>query len=36
VPEEVVRALFSHNIKEFSNLAKILPQVYVEEKNNWG
>ena len=36
VPEEVVRALFSHNIKEFSNLAKILPQVYAEEKNNWG
>lgn len=35
VPEIVVRNLFKHNIKEFSNLAKILPEIYKEEKNNW-
>ena len=35
VPEIVPRALFKHNIKEFTNLAAILPQLYSEEKNNW-
>lgn len=35
VPEIVPRSLFKHNIKEFTNLAKILPRVYEEEKNNW-
>jgi len=35
VPEAGPRALYGHNIKEYSNLAKILPQVYSEEKNNW-
>lgn len=35
IPEIVVRNLFKHNIKEFSNLAKILPKIYEEEKNNW-
>lgn len=35
VPEIAVRNLFKHNIKEFSNLAKILPDVYAEEKDNW-
>lgn len=33
VPEEVLRGLFAHNIKEFSNLGAILPAVYEEEKN---
>lgn len=35
VPEIVPRSLFRHNIKEFTNLAAILPRVYSEEKNNW-
>jgi len=35
VPEIVPRSLFKHNIKEFTNLAAILPQLYSEEKNNW-
>lgn len=35
VPEIAVRNLFKHNIKEFSNLAKILPELYSEEKDNW-
>lgn len=35
VPQTVVRDLFSHNIKEYSNLAQILPHVYAEEKWNW-
>lgn len=35
VPEIAVRNLFKHNIKEFSNLAKILPEIYSEEKDNW-
>ncbi|BBK78947.1 MULTISPECIES: DAPG hydrolase family protein [Clostridium] len=35
VPEIVPRSLFKHNIKEFTNLASILPRVYAEEKNNW-
>ncbi len=35
VPKEVPRALFGHNIKEFSNLAAILPEVFAEEKDTW-
>lgn len=27
--------LLNHNVKEFSNLARILPQIYQEEKDNW-
>ena len=35
VPEFVPKGLFAHNIKEFANLAAILPEVYAEEKDNW-
>ena len=35
IPEAVPRALYGHNIKEYSNLATILPQIYAEEKDNW-
>ena len=35
VPVEVAKGLFAHNIKEFSNLAAILPEVYAENKNNF-
>lgn len=35
VPEQVVQGLFIHNIKEFSNLAAILPEVYRENKDNF-
>ncbi|WOC32922.1 MULTISPECIES: DAPG hydrolase family protein [Caproicibacterium] len=35
VPEAAPRALFSHNIKEFTNLASLLPALYAEEKDNW-
>ncbi|MGL5434664.1 MAG: DAPG hydrolase family protein [Lachnospiraceae bacterium] len=35
VPEMGPRALFAHNIKEFANLAAILPAIYEEEKDNW-
>ena len=34
VPVEVSQGLFAHNIKEFSNLAAILPAVYAENKDN--
>ncbi|HCO62589.1 MAG TPA: phloretin hydrolase [Clostridiales bacterium] len=33
IPEIVPRALYGHNIKEYSNLAAILPSVYAEEKD---
>lgn len=33
IPVEVARGLFAHNIKEFSNLAAILPEVYAENKD---
>ncbi len=32
IPAVVAQGLFAHNIKEFSNLAAILPHVYEEEK----
>lgn len=35
VPKAGPRALYGHNIKEYSNLAAILPEVYSEEKDNW-
>ncbi len=35
IPVEVARGLFAHNIKEFSNLAAILPEVYAENKDNF-
>lgn len=35
VPVEATMALYGHNIKEYTNLASILPSVYAEEKNNW-
>ena len=35
VPVEVAKGLFAHNIKEFSNLAAILPEVYAENKENF-
>ncbi len=35
IPEIVPRSLFRHNIKEFANLAAILPNLYREEKDNW-
>lgn len=35
VPMEAARGLFAHNIKEFTNLARILPGVYAENKDNF-
>lgn len=35
IPEPLSKLLFRHSIKEFENLAKILPQVFEEERNNW-
>lgn len=34
IPEFVPKGLFAHNIKEFSNLAAILPNVYEENKGD--
>lgn len=34
-PEAGPRALFSHSVKEFTNLAAILPGIYKEQRNNW-
>lgn len=33
IPEMMPRALYGHNIKEYSNLAAILPKLYAEEKD---
>lgn len=33
--EAIAKGLLCHNIKEFTNLNKILPKVYAEEKSNW-
>lgn len=33
VPLEVAKGLALHNIKEYTNLAKILPDIYMEEKD---
>ena len=35
IPDEVAAGMVGHCIKEFSNLAKILPSVYAEEKDRW-
>ena len=35
VPVEAPQGLFGHNIKEFTNLASILPEVYAENKDNF-
>jgi hypothetical protein len=35
VPSEIGIGLLGHNIKEYGHLAKILPQLYAEEKDNW-
>lgn len=39
IPQEecdgIAMGLLAHNIKEFTNLGKILPSVYAEEKDNW-
>ena len=33
IPDIMPKGLFAHNIKEFTNLAAILPKVYEEEKD---
>ena len=35
IPVDVAMKLFAHNIKEFSNLAEILPEIYAENKDNF-
>ena len=35
IPIDIAKALFAHNIKEFTNLAEILPSVYDENKDNF-
>lgn len=35
IPVEMPMGLYAHNIKEFSNLASILPEVYAENKDNF-
>ena len=35
IPMEVTRGLFGHNIKEFANLAAILPELYSENRDNF-
>jgi len=35
IPKAISEALLAHNIKEYANLAAILPNVYAEEKDNW-
>lgn len=34
-PLEKPRLLLKHNMKEFANLANLLPQIFEEEKDNW-
>ena len=29
------KMLLAHNMKEFTNLARLLPQIYPEQKDNW-
>ena len=33
--EGIAKGLLAHNIKEFSNLNRVLPKVYAEEKDKW-
>lgn len=35
LPEIAPKSLIAHNVKEYTNLAAILPKVYAEEKDNW-
>ena len=35
IPAPIVSGLLHHNIKEFANLARILPSLYAEEKDRW-
>lgn len=35
VPAKGPVSLLRHNVKEFSNLSRILPDLYAEEKDNW-
>ena len=35
LPDLIPKGLFGHNLKEFTHLASILPQLYSEEKDNW-
>ncbi|MFV0438007.1 MAG: DAPG hydrolase family protein [Desulfopila sp.] len=35
IPAIAPLSLLQHNVKEFSNLVQLLPQVYAEEKDNW-
>ncbi len=35
IPSIIPVSLLNHNVKEFSNLSKILPSLYAEEKDNW-
>ena len=35
IPDIVPKCLFGHNIKEFANLAAILPEVYAQNKENF-
>jgi len=35
IPPQAIKSLFFHNIKEFTNLAAILPEVYAEFKDKF-
>ena len=35
IPEMPIRALNLHNIKEFTNLAALLPRIFPEERDNF-
>jgi hypothetical protein len=35
IPEIAAKSLFAHNIKEFSNLAAILPEVHAQNKDSF-
>lgn len=35
IPKEAPLCLLNHNVKEFANLAAILPSIYAEEKDHW-
>lgn len=35
IPAEAARGLLAHNMREFQNLADLLPRIYPEEKDNW-
>ena len=34
IPEVLAKLLYRHSTKEFTHLAKILPQVFQEERDN--